>query len=769
MQLVKAADLDMQVITKPPEKEKYVRYRARQGDRYRHKDAARKRKSRAAAIPEFIGVDGEGIGRNENHRYVLLGVGDRQLENDRGLNWREAFEFLYEQFKEHPRAAFVGFYLRYDFNSMLSYKAGFPQNAARMLFTPEGRAQRKIKQKRGYNMHSHPVRVDGWEINMLGMKQLQIRPRPEGCECQEHKMKCSHKSLPMMTICDAGSFFAMSFLKVIHPDTWKQDPNGPVCTMEQYKRIEKGKNMRDRHRLDNDMRAYNVEENLLFSVVMDRLARGFHKVGIRPSKDQWYGPGATASKWLAKEGAVKKSRLRQKDGTEPALIPKFFWDACKRSYFGGWFEIFSHGLITGKSYNYDINNAYPYASTKLPHICTDCKYKRGNGAYKGRGTHVLLYASVYSKSDRIGAMPHRNKAGNILRPSATKGWYWHFEIEAARRAGLVKRVITHEWAEFIPCQHKPPFLEIENLYNLRKSVGKDSAQGMAIKLNNNSIYGKFAQSVGAAPYNNWLYAAYITAHCRAQILDAIATHPQQSNAVLMVATDGVCFDSPHPDLPVSKELGEWSYTEYTDLCLFKPGVYWHKEGREALLKVKSRGVPKDEFIKEIDQVQAKFQRFLDMEQYPGWDLSDAYANFGHDGKAFDLWMSREGWPAFTVHVNFRMKSCAQALNEGNWESSGKVQEKYPVLQDSTPFNKRDPKGIFFNHDKSRIDSTIHTLPTSDIQTYYHKEIVRPKHFNLGYGLDGDAMAPLLEAATILRDKPANYDLPLAEMEWEQVW
>src|SRR5271165_6163802 len=173
MQLVKAADLDMQVITKPPEKEKYVRYRARQGDRYRHRDAARKRKSRAAAIPEFIGIDGEGIGRNENHRYVLLGVGDQQIENDRGLNWRETFEFLYEQFKEHPRASFVGFYLRYDFNNILSYKPGFPQSVARMLLSPEGKALRKKPENKGQRSAYYPVRHDGWEIEMLGFKRLQ--------------------------------------------------------------------------------------------------------------------------------------------------------------------------------------------------------------------------------------------------------------------------------------------------------------------------------------------------------------------------------------------------------------------------------------------------------------------------------------------------------------------------------------------------------------------------------------------------------------------
>lgn len=777
---IKAEDLSRS------EAERHRAYRQANPERYRKRDAARKRKSRAKALPTFVGVDGEGIGKGKNHRYVLLGVGTEQYENTRGIQWKEALAFLYSQFKRQPRASFVGFYLRYDFDNILSFKAGFPIEAARMLFTKEGRAARKKPDKKNQRMQSFPVRVDGWEIEMLGMKRLSIRPRPEGCECYENKQSCSHKQLPWMHICDAGPFYQMGFVKVIDPDTWRQDPDGPVCSQEQFKRIRTGKDNRSAAlRIDDDMRAYNIEENILLAVVMQRLAKGFYEVGIRPAKDQWYGPGATASQWLAKHDAVKKMQLRKKDGDKPALMPKWFWEAASASYFGGWFEIFSHGIIGGTSYNYDINNAYPFASTKLPHICRGCGYKRGQGHYNGKGDYVLLYCTVFSKGDRIGAVPHRNKAGNILRPSVSKGWYWQFEIEAARRAKLVKRVVTHEWREFIPCDHPKPFREIQNLYYKRLTVGRHSAQGMAIKLNNNSIYGKFAQSVGAAPYNNWLYASYITAHCRAQILDSIATHPDGADSVLMVATDGICFDSRHPSLPVSDKLGEWDHTEYNDLVLYKPGVYWHKEGKENLLKAKTRGVPKVEFIKQIDKVQAQFQRFIDEQSYPGWDF-DEFLNASldrhigphsdMDGDAhqreMDEYFGELGWPRFMVHVNFRMKSCSQALNEGKWETSAMVQEKFPVWQDSNPHNKRDHvHGMWFNTEKNRIESSLKVLEADQIHTYYHKDIDRPPHLQLGTGLDNDATGPMIEGFTLLRDKPANYDLPITEtdVQWERVW
>lgn len=773
----------MRVVIRPEDAthaDRQRRYRQRQGDAGRAHNAARMRKTRATTLPEFIGVDSEGIGRGKNHRVVLLGVGKCQYEakNMRaGLHHTEVFEFLYSQFLLHPKAAFVGFYLSYDFNNWLKT---LPKDKAWLLLTLKGQAMRKMTETKG-KRNFHPVRVDGWEIDMLGFKRLSLRPIPKGCKCGQKMVKCSLEKHPSwMHVCDAGSFFQMSFVNVLNPDRWKDDPGGPICDDTTYQRIQEWKDKRPYFtRITKGMREYNIEENLLLSIVMGRLASGFLQVGIRLSKDQWYGPGATAQVWLRHKHAV-----RSQDVTK--IMPDYFWIACRRSYFGGWFEIFSHGLIYGISWNYDINNAYPYATTKLPHICSKCSYKRGNGSYKGSGSYVLLHCTVSSKNKRIGPVPYRDKDGNILRPSKCKGWYWLHEIDAARRAGLVKGLTVHKWVEFIQCQDEPPFTEINDLYELRLKVGKDSAQGMAIKLNNNSIYGKFAQSVGSAPFNNWFYASYITSHCRAQILDAIATHPGGYKSVLMVATDGICFDSPHPTLPISKKLGEWGEQEFNDLCLFKPGVYWHHEGKEALLKVKSRGVPKAEFTEAIGDVEIQFRIALETKSAPGsvvcehkviehygretlfgdWDCFDQVTP---PSKPYWTLIGQTGWPNFYVPVKFRLKSCKQALNEGNWNGAAEVQEATHILQSSEPYNKRDD--IRYNAQKNRIDSTIHDLPEKEIETKYYQEIVIPRGKPIGVGFDGDATDSVLEAITILRDKPSRYDISFDEndYEWETVW
>lgn len=760
MQLLKAEDLDMQVIHKQTEGERHRGYRGRMGDAGKERDAARKRRARSGSIPEFIGVDSEGIGKGTAHRAVLLGVGTNQsIARDitRGLQWDEIFEFLYDQFKEHPRAAFVGFYLGYDFNNWLSYRAGFPLKAARSLLTKGGLAARKIKNSSGRRLY-HAVKVGRWEVDLMGFKRLSIRPRPQNCNCYEDSKKCEHTQYPWMHICDAGSFYQMSFLKVIGKERWKDDPDGWPVTQQEYDQILQGKNKRSTADLDDEMKFYNQLENVVLARIMGRLARGFISVGIRLAKDQWYGPGASAQKWLAKNAAPKRTELRQKSGSAKPLMPKWFWEASHNSYYGGWFEIFSHGIIPGVSYNYDINNAYPYASTKLPHICPECTYRRGNGEHHNGGQYVLVYATVFSSGYRIGAVPYRNKSGSILRPAVSKGWYWQSEIDAAERAGLVKKVMYHEWAEFIPCSHPKPFGDIERLYYLRLEVGKDGAQGWAIKLNNNSIYGKFAQSVGGAPFNNWFYASWITSHCRSQILDAIANHPGGADSVLMVATDGICFDTPHPNLPVSKKLGEWASTQYEELCLFKPGVYWHKDGKRQLLEVKSRGVPKEEFAIACEAVEADFWAFSLGLKLPEEIIAQHYLNDS------DFLAATRSWPWFSIPVTFRMKSCKQALNEGNWESSAEVQEEIWIRQDSDPQSKR--RRPQWNGAWNRIDTEIHALPIKELQTTYHGQTDPEPATILDVGFEGAATDPILEAAAALRDMQANYDLPI---EWVRVW
>jgi hypothetical protein len=141
----------------------------------------------------------------------------------------------------------------------------------------------------------------------------------------------------------------------------------------------------------------------------------------------------------------------------------------------------------------------------------------------------------------IGALPFRTKTGNILRPQRVKGWYWAHEVEAAIQAGLIDTTEIEKWESYQACHCAPPFnlpdIGIGRMYNLRLAMGKNTAAGKAFKLVYNSAYGKTAQSIGQPKYANPIYASLITSRCRTLILRAIASHPEKSRAVAMVATD----------------------------------------------------------------------------------------------------------------------------------------------------------------------------------------------------------------------------------------
>src|SRR5580692_10626957 len=108
---------------------------------------------RAEHDTEFVGVDGEGIGRWRDHKYVLLGVADSQLENPAGLRYPEIFTHLYTHFLDHQKAAYVGFFLGYDFTQWFKTLS---ENRARYLWDPKYISRRK-RTNSGGNSRPFPV------------------------------------------------------------------------------------------------------------------------------------------------------------------------------------------------------------------------------------------------------------------------------------------------------------------------------------------------------------------------------------------------------------------------------------------------------------------------------------------------------------------------------------------------------------------------------------------------------------------------------------
>jgi DNA polymerase type B, organellar and viral len=671
-----------------------------------HEGRSESRRAKRDAPPRFVGVDGEGVqgrcgeaacdcrafrglgdrcqacghGRYEHeHTYVLLGCGDRQIENVDGLHYLDIFRFLYSCFEADPDAAYVGFFLGYDFTQWLKT---LPEGKAWLLLTEAGRAKRSMRL--GEKPWTAPVRLneegmdagEAWEVEWLAARRLSIRPMR--CDCQiRQATKCSHKRPPWMHICDAGPYFQTSFLKVINPAEW---PDGPVCSQEEYDLVVKGKAARSDAQLDDEMRLYNAMENRILARVMSREAEGFEQFNIHLAKSEWYGPGSAAAKFMQVNGVPRREAIEQ-------ATPLPVRQSAQSAYVGGWFEVFVHGHVPGVTHEYDINSAYPHVISQLPCLLHGrWKHSTNQSPALPRlkaGQLCLVRARVAGTDPHIGAMLHRRRNRSICRPRRSGGWYWSHELAAAARAGLVSEIDVSEVWTYTPCKCPPPLGMVSDLYAYRLQVGKKTSAGKAAKLVMNSLYGKTAQSMGGRPFANYLYAGLITAGCRTMILDAIATHPDRSAAVIMVATDAVFFTSPHPSLPLSdSELGRWSHEERTNLCVFKPGVYWDDKARQAIDQrsapiFKARGINAVAFSKHLRTLDNRFTAISEMGRAPAV------------------------WPSISYASGFAMVTAKMALQRRKWGTAGRVSDA-AVVQSSNPSSKRTGVAV--------VDGVIRSAP-----------------------------------------------------------
>lgn len=620
----------------------------------------------------FIGVDGEGVNvwrdqldvdsngeeyvkRVRDHHYVLLSVGDQSLhKNGAELTHDDIFTFLWDQYLANPDAVFVGFYLGYDFTNWLK---SIPYWAAKSLLTKEGIAKRKgterydhwpVRDGRwGYQDGKRVLRNAKWEFDVMAGKRFKLRPYVPYDQIPEtvvtHKdgtQEVKKVTRPWMYICDTGPFFQSSFLTAIDPKNWET----PILTDEEYEVIREGKEHRQNAQLDDAMITYNLLENDVLARLMQRVNEGFVTDGIRLGRKQWFGPGQAAQMWMRNIGVPTGEEIRE-------TVPVWARDAARKCYYGGWFEIFNHGPVPGISYAYDINSAYPAVIANLPCLLHG-KWSQGIGKPGRLPARALrmLYVTAKGKDEWVGALPYRKPDGAILRPREVKGWYWAHEVKAAQRAGLISNFTVHQWVTYQPCKCDPPMASIRELYEGRLSIGKNSAAGKGKKLVYNSAYGKLAQSVGNPKYSNSIWASLITAGCRTQILDAIATHPTKTASLLMVATDGIVFKEPHPNLDIHPtRLGAWDADEYHNLSLFMPGLYWDDKTREQIAKnkvpkLKSRGVSARDMSRVINRVDKAWQAI------------------GADNPA----------PVIYLPIEWAMTTAKQAITRNAWWTCGQI-------------------------------------------------------------------------------------------------
>ena len=185
----------------------------------------------------------------------------------------------------------------------------------------------------------------------------------------------------------------------------------------------------------------------------------------------------------------------------------------------------------------------------------------------------------------------RSKEGFLSWPIKSRGAYWSPEIEAACKHLGAKVTFHQVWIAEKHCDHQP-YAWVEAIYNYRATLKKiDPLLGLPLKLVINSLYGKFAQSIGEAIYRDYVSAGLITSLTRARLINAIGLVPERDrNQILMLATDGIysTVPIPFPKSALTDRLGNWEHEPdkqvMQDMFIVQPGMYFHPSHLNTLRK-----------------------------------------------------------------------------------------------------------------------------------------------------------------------------------------
>lgn len=486
----------------------------------------------------------------------------------RRLSSLEMFENIIAIGRRNPFAIHVGYGFRYDANMMM-------QDLPEKLIT-------KLWQ-------TGEARFGRWYVRWVPGKMFTVSKRGEKWHATKNK-----KDKVSVTIYDYSSFFGGS--KFI---TSAEEILRDSLSEQDRDTIEHGKAARGANTWDdlNEVVFYWKAEIQLIRRVFETFRDVMCRAGF-PLK-AWYGPGALANFINAREEIRPKLvGVQTTSGTMPTAVH----EASKRAFSGGRFELFQAGRTKGPIYAVDINSAYPYALTMIP------SFEEGSGkwVHVENPTHIerfgfyrIAYHAPLSSPFESRPMPlfWRDNRGLISFPNRAHGWY--ASPEARMVNGMRGAVISEGWV-WQSAESDFPWQFLREMYQTRMRLGKSNLLSIPFKLGPNSLYGKYAQTVGwdqtkkLPPKSHALpVAAWITSFTRAKLWSVIRQIPQR---VIAVETDSVFFtgDPSDLDITIGDGLGEWSIKEYEEIVYIQSGMYHTKQGGE-WTGTKSRGLSRAEY------------------------------------------------------------------------------------------------------------------------------------------------------------------------------
>ena len=496
----------------------------------------------------------------QKYVFIASSEGDLLEDWDKGLRGEKFVEDIFNLFLKYSKTGIqVIFGGSYDFTMILR---SLPYTNLVELRTSE----------------DNSTTWHGYRIQYVRGKYLKVS--------KNHQTACVY---------DVLSFFQKSFVKVLK--TFFQE-----VTDEERAEIEEiVKNKMNRREFSIEQRDrikyYNSLELKWLVKVMTKLVSLASKRGVKLRS--YTGAGSYANALMSKYKVLDA----YKNGNK-LLAPDVVVSIGRQAYFGGRAEIFNSGFISGPVYDYDINSAYPNAIKDLPSLRLGKWYHKKSNITESDIFDFGMYLVRWNYTHvRIGGFPIRLKYTNsLVFPDSGIGWFWGPEVKAN-----LKYVKAHpsysldilEGYYFVDSGERPfkwvvdEYMERERFKREELLTGIHNAESDILKLGYNSMYGKFAQRVGAhvkdhAPkFHNILYAGYITSRCRAQILSSLIGHESD---IIMIATDGIFTRSilEECESKISTNLGDYEKKTADEMFVIQAGFYFWKEKDKWVSK--TRGV-----------------------------------------------------------------------------------------------------------------------------------------------------------------------------------
>jgi hypothetical protein len=263
-----------------------------------------------------------------------------------------------------------------------------------------------------------------------------------------------------------------------------------------------------------------------------------------------------------------------------------------RSYHGGRFEIVQKGNI-GKASLFDIVSAYPYHISNLVGLDNGSWHRVKDITDKAVYGFYLVRLSV--KYANLSPISYKLNNGVMVYPILESKLIYMTKQELEAYDNSLQYEVITGWEYHTDNPIYPLKEYIHNLFRCKSQTSKESFEYDLYKILMNSIYGAYLEKVYDPETGLWLsgklfnpiWASMITALTRIDLW-RYAQHDLAN--VIGFATDSILFKG-EPDLPISKELGAWSFEDSGPAIVVKSGIYQINKS------YKSRGLQKGRKVK----------------------------------------------------------------------------------------------------------------------------------------------------------------------------